>query len=63
VGAFLEAEEEGKERILYLILVYFKGDQSDVTEKEVADAVAELRQAWTQGELQPEADQPNPNSN
>lgn len=63
VGAFLEEEQEGKERTLYLILMYFKGDKEDVTEAEVADAVANLREALTQGELQTEADQPDPNSN
>lgn len=63
VGAFLEPEEERKERTLYLILMYFKGDKTDVTEEEVADAVAALREALTQGELQTEPDTPDPNSN
>ena len=63
VGAFLEPPEEGKERTLYLIIMYFKGDKEDVTEEEVADAVAELREMLTQGEFQDEPDLPDPISN
>jgi len=47
----LEPDEDGKVRTLYLTLAYFKGDQSDVTEQEVLNAVAELREAITQGDL------------
>jgi hypothetical protein len=36
VGAFLEPEEEGKERTMYLSLAYFKGDQADVPKKRCA---------------------------
>ena len=60
IGVFLKDEEEGRERILYLSLAYFKGDKEDVTDNEVRDAVAELREAITQGDLPEELD---PNSN
>lgn len=64
VGIFLEPEAEGKERTIYLSIAYFKGDQSDVTEQEVLDAVAALREAITQGDLAEESDpEPDPNSN
>jgi hypothetical protein len=63
-GAFLEPEEEGKERTLYLILMWFKGDrQDDLTDDEVADAVAKLREAIAQGELEDEVNFLDPNSN
>ncbi|MDP9159503.1 MAG: hypothetical protein M3O09_04645 [Acidobacteriota bacterium] len=51
IGIFLEGEQEGKERTLYLCIAYFKGDQDDVSEQEVLNAVAELREAITQGDL------------
>jgi hypothetical protein len=64
VGVFLEPEEEGKERTLYLSIAFFKGDQADVSEKEVLDAVAELREAITQQDLNENEDPiPDPNSN
>jgi len=64
VGAFLDPEEEGKERTLYLILMWFKGDkQDDISEEEVADAVAKLREVLTQGELQEAPEPPDQNSN
>jgi hypothetical protein len=62
-GAFLEPEEEGKERTLYLVLMWFKGDKADITEEEVADAVAKLREALTQGELLVDPEHPEPGSN
>lgn len=62
VGVFLEAEQEGKERTLFLTMIYFKGDKSDVTDEEVSDAVAVLREAITQGDL-PDANVPDPDSN
>lgn len=63
-GAFLEPEEEGKERILFLILMWFKGDrQDDLTEDEVADAVAKLRTAINQAEFTEDIDSPDPISN
>jgi hypothetical protein len=58
----LEAEQEGKERTLFLTMIYFKGDKSDVTDEEVSDAVAVLREAITQGDL-PDANVPDPDSN
>ena len=64
VGVFLQPEEENKERTLYLCIVYFKGDQADVTENEVRDAVAKLREAITQGDLPTQPDvEPDQNSN
>jgi hypothetical protein len=62
IGVFLEAESDGKERTLYLSLAYFKGDQQDVTEKEVLNAIADLREAITQGDL-PEDFTADPDSN
>jgi hypothetical protein len=59
----LDAEEEGKERTLYLSIAYFKGDQDDVTDKEVLDAVASLREAINQGDLPEEPLPPDPDSN
>jgi hypothetical protein len=63
IGIFLDAEEEGKERTLYLSIAYFKGDQDDVTDKEVLDAVASLREAINQGDLPEEPLPPDPDSN
>jgi hypothetical protein len=63
IGIFLDAEKEGKERTLYLSIAYFKGDQGDVTEKEVTDAVASLREAINQGDLPEEPLPPDPDSN
>jgi hypothetical protein len=63
VGIFLEPEEEGKERTIYLSIAFFKGDQSDVTEQEILDAVAALRVAITQGDLTEEPEVlPDPDS-
>jgi hypothetical protein len=55
IGIFLEQEAEGKERTMFLSIAYFKGDQADITDEEVKDAVAELRSAILQGDL-PEDD-------
>ncbi len=60
VGIFLDPEVENTQRTLYLLIVYFKGDQADVNEDEVLRAVADLRQAMTQGDL-PEALDPDSN--
>jgi hypothetical protein len=61
VGVFLEPDDDGKERTLYLSIAYFKGDKDDVTEQEVLDAVAELRNNMLQQDL-PEGTNPDPSS-
>ena len=62
IGIFLESEEEGRERTLYLSIAYFKGDKDDVTEQEVLHAVAELRESMLQEDF-PEETTPDPDSN
>jgi hypothetical protein len=62
IGIFLEDEQEGKDRTLYLSIAYFKGDKEDVTDQEVRDAVAELREAITQTDI-PDDPDADPSSN
>ena len=62
IGIFLEPEEEGKERTLYLSIAYFKGDKDDVTEQEVLDAVAQLRENMLQEDF-PDDSTIDPDSN
>lgn len=63
MGAFLEDEQDGKERTMYFVMMYFKGDKTDVTEAEVEDAVGKLREAITQGDFQTEPEPPDAFSN
>jgi hypothetical protein len=51
IGIFLEAEEAGKERTMYLSIAFFKGNQSDVSNEEVSKAVGRLMEAISQAEL------------
>ncbi len=51
VGIFVEPEQPGQERTMYLSIAYFKGDKSDVTEQEVKDAVDELNIVITQEDI------------
>jgi hypothetical protein len=51
VGIFLEPEEVGKVRTMYLSIVFFKGDQVDVSSEEVQKAVGRLMEAMNQGDL------------
>jgi hypothetical protein len=51
VGIFLEPEEEGKVRTMYLSIVFFKGDQEDVSSEEVQKAVGKLMEAMNQDDL------------
>jgi hypothetical protein len=51
IGIFLSPEEAGIERTMYLSIAYWKGDQGDVTTKEVEKAVERLMEAINQGDL------------
>jgi hypothetical protein len=51
VGVFLEPEEPGKVRTMYLSIAFFKGDQEDVTSEEVKKAVGRLMESINQAEL------------
>lgn len=43
IGVYLEEEQPGVSRTLYLVLFYFKGDQADFDSSELENAVAFLR--------------------
>ncbi len=51
IGIFLEPEQVGKVRTMYLSIVFFKGDQQDVSSEEVMHAVGRLMEAMNQEEL------------
>jgi hypothetical protein len=51
IGIFLDPEESGKERTMFLCLVFFKGDQQDVSPEEVRQAVGRLMEAVSQADL------------
>jgi hypothetical protein len=61
IGIFLDADEPGKERTMFLCLVFFKGDQQDVSVEEVRQAVGRLMEAVSQADLpteEPSTDEP-----
>jgi hypothetical protein len=56
IGIFLDPEQEGVQRTMFLSIAFFKGDQVDVSNDEVKKAVAALREAICQMELADAAD-------
>ena len=51
VGLFLDSGDSSVERTMFLTIVFFKGDQADISEIELRTAVGELQTAINQQDL------------